>query len=288
MPGSAARIWYARLSLPAAVAAAVCLTPAPAPTQAAGYVASVNGDWFTSAHPNDTVRAGRVVQHGEEVWAGENPSRGDYITLVLWSGERITWSCSVPGDCEDRHTLRRPGGGLTRAVRIVEEVMGLMRQEPERYVSLLTRGTMYTPTEAVLPRRGGRVDVSPALRFVPAGRYAVWLVPWSDEAACTGSGPGAPAPPPASWRAGERLEVAAPAPGLYLLCVQGEGGAPEEAWVLAADENRFPALDADFEFARELTCFWGGQNARADALGFLRAYLHGLAGRGGTPWSSPP
>lgn len=305
MKRPAARQWPCRPWSVAAVMLALAAPGARAQEQA-GYVASVHGAWFSSARPSQPVSPGRVLSQGETVWAASRSSPGAYLTAVLRDGSRLALNCAVPGDCDRRHTLRVREGLLQDVARVVDAVLGLVRRDPDRFVSLISRADPPGPADAVLAPQGVQIDLGPALAAVPPGHYRarlVRLVPGSgcerdsagglpshtpsrglDHAAHAPQAHANPANPQASpgadaaWSAGRPMLAAAPPPGLYLLCLgTAGGGGVRESWVLVAPPGDHAAIAAEFARAREIVSGWTGFDAAHDGRVFLRAYLASLA-----------
>jgi hypothetical protein len=271
--------WHA-----AALVLALAAPPAARAQEAAGYVATVRGTWFTSARPDQPVSAGRVVAQGEEVWAAPRSSAGAYLTLVLRDGSRLALNCAVPGDCDRRHTLRVRAGLLERTERMVEAVLGLVRRDPEAFVSLISRAEGAGPEDVVAAPGALGIDVSEALKEMDAGLYQVALERWTPPGTGTNwmtaqgtssmSGP----PPPRNWAPGQPLTVVAMPPGLYVLRLESYDGGGGESWVLVPPPQEYARIREEFARAREMVSTWTGMDAAHDARVFLRAYLAWLAG----------
>lgn len=266
----------------AVVMLALAAAPGARAQDAAGYVASVNGTWFTSTRPTQAVSAGRVVAQGEQVWAAPRSSAGAYLTVVLRDGNRLALSCAVPGDCDRRHTLRVRAGLLPGAARMVDAVLGLVQRRPEALVPLIARAEGSGPADLVLPRNGTDVDVSAALTELGAGQYRVSLVqlgPGDGQdfgrllqvvpACVIGVG---------TWSPGQPLVVRGVPSGLYLLRTESGVENFAESWVLVAPPQEHARISVEFEQAREMVSTWTGIDSAHDARVFLRAYLASLAG----------
>jgi hypothetical protein len=271
------------LARAAAAALALAAAPGARAQDTAGYVASVNGTWFTSARPAQPVSAGRVVRQGEEVWAAPRSSAGAYLNVVLRDGSRLALTCSVPGDCDRRHTLRLRAGFLQSAARMVDAVLGLVRREPEGFVSLISRADGPQPEDRVILQAGPQVDVSAALQELGAGQYRVSLTPWGRgieaQQAHGYFGPDNRFGQAAAWSPGEPLIIPDVQPGLYVLRAASSAEDVRESWVLiAAAGPQTRAMQAEFEEARRMVSTWTGIDAPHDGRVFLRAYLASLAG----------
>jgi hypothetical protein len=251
----------------------------------AGYVASVNGAWYTSAHPTQRVTAGRVVAQGEEVWAAPRSSAGAYLNVVLRDGTRLALNCTVPGDCDRRHTLRVREGLLQGAARMVDAVLGLVRRRPDSFVSLIARADGPQPADVVVLGDSAQIDVSAALAGMTAGQYRVALVGGQGSSThAQAMRAELPFPvtqlagPAKAWEPGQPFAVRGVPPGLYLLMVQPGEDSPVESWVLVAPPQEHARIAAEFARAREMVSTWTGVDAAHDARVFLRAYLASLAG----------
>ncbi len=270
----------------AAVMLALCAATGARAQEAAGYVASVHGTWFTSSSLAQPVSPGRVVASGEEVWAAPRPSAGAYLTVVLRDGSRLALSCAVPGDCDRRHTLRLRGGLLQDAARMVDAVMELVRRRPEGFVSLISRADPPGPSDVVVAASGAGIDVSAALSKLGAGEYAVALErpgpagsdsTW-DNAFSSKLRAYAAARAARAWAPGQPFAVRAVPPGLYLLRVESAAAPPAESWVLVVPASDGGRTESEFARAQEMVGTWTGMEAAHDARVFLRAYLVALAG----------
>ena len=264
----------------AAVMLALCAAAGAHAQEAAGYVASVHGTWFTSSSLAQPVSPGRVVASGEEVWAAPRPSAGAYLTVVLRDGSRLALSCAVPGDCDRRHTLRLRGGLLQDAARMVDAVMELVRRRPDGFVSLISRADPPGPSDVVVAASGAGIDVSAALSKLGAGEYAVAL----ERPAPAGSDSTpdlralAAGRAGRAWVPGQPFGVRAVPPGLYLLRVESAAAPPAESWVLVVPPSDGGRTESEFARAQEMVGTWTGMEAAHDARVFLRAYLVALAG----------
>lgn len=286
------------------IAAAMLVLAAPGAhaQEPAGYVASVQGAWFTSARPSHPVTPGRVLRQGEAVWAAPRSSPGAYLTAVLRDGSRLALNCAVPGDCDRHHTLRLRDGLLQDVARVVDAVLGLVRRDPDRFVPLISRAEPPGPADAVLAPQGPQIDVSPTLAGVPPGHYRAQFVRLAPGSGCdpgradglstltpslgrdqvsrraAGGPENARAVADAAWAPGRPLLATAPPAGLYLLCLgTADGLGVRESWVLVAPPARLAMIEQEFARAREIVSGWTGIDAAHDARVFLRAYLASLA-----------
>lgn len=254
-----------------AAAAALAVAPGARAQDAAGYVASVNGTWYTSARPDQPVSAGRVVAQGEEVWAAPRSSAGAYLNVVLRDGSRLALNCAVPGDCDHRHTLRVQQGLLQGVARMFDAVLEMVRRDPEVFVSLISRADGPQPEDVIVAGNGHGTDLTAAVAALSSGRYQVQMEPWLAAFV--------PPPPVAAavWATGDPLVVRRLRSGLYVLNVFRDDEWLGESLVLVAPPQEHAPATLMFEEAQQIASTWTGIDAEHDERVFLRAYLLALA-----------
>ena len=243
----------------------------------AGFVLTVNGEWFAGSDSSRPLSAGRRLSEGETVRAGPRTGRSGYLTVALRDGRRLDLRCTTPVLCQRDQRIRTSRSLFARAGTIFDAVASLFPSSPERYVMPITRGSTGL-REAVIIRGDSGVDLAPALEGLPPGDLQL-------EAAALVSPEGFSPPSEwmplkVQWEPGAAAFVARVQlqPGLYAVRTAGEPDT--EAWVLVRDSPDYEHDAADFVKARSLVCSWDGRDAQDDALSFLRAYLHHLSQRG--------
>jgi len=228
-----------------------------------GFIFQLQGNWI------DT-RTGQVLQFGEKVFpneqiaVAENSKRDGSISIALYDGTAVKLTC--PQDCARPYAVedkRSSPDGWT--ARIGKAWTLLFPQEVAVIVPAGVRGAGLR--EAVLPVRGGVVNLVPVLANVKTGRYDVEFRRW------TQSGPVARSVAFAlDWRRTDATLSSSPSvePGLYqLTLVDGAGNAVGGALVLLVPDAAYNTTNRAFERARAISERWAANVGDAVAHRFI-------------------
>jgi hypothetical protein len=162
--------------------------------------------------------------------------------------------------------------------RILDAVMTHFGRHATRPTSLVSRGILDRDLrEAVAILDSAGLDLSDALSALPAGEYAVTLIPIQVDGAVVRES-GTPASARLTWdpRAPIALPRIAVQPGLHEL---GMTGGSDVAWVLICAGPGCDTVRGEFEQVRDITSQWAGQVSASDARAFVRAALDLLSRR---------
>jgi hypothetical protein len=258
----------------------VALVAGQARAQAlAGYVWEARGPWYASSAPSTPLTKGMGLRPGDRIVLGGSLPAGSAITVILRDGRRMMRTCRPDSMRECRQPITLPVAEPSKRVvaRIVDAVLERFEHEPERYASLMSRGTEGA-TDAVVLLRGDSLDLAPALSPVDSGDYELCVSPLKRDGAQAGSeARDCPVTVRYAWRPEQpaAMLVHGLAPGLY--SVRLSDADPRQAWVLVSDATHFAQHQASFARATSITEGWQGTRRSANARSFLRAYLDYLS-----------
>ena len=230
-----------------------------------GYVYSIRGDWRLAPQFAVTLKPGMELHTGDRIKL-MTPARPAHINAGLLNGSLWKQDCDTDADCGEALALPGLAPGATLSERLRNLIAGF-GSHPTPVVFTLSRGGGGQPREAVLPLRGGKADLSPALRSITATRVSLRLIP---------VGASTPAASVICTLPGQPCAAPAPSPGLYQLEVRAGEGEPQAVLVLIAAEADYPRLNSTFADAVRVAESWGA-GAHPDARHyFLSASLEAL------------
>jgi hypothetical protein len=176
--------------------------------------------------------------------------------------------CAVP---LNPRNWKLSGGGLGN---VWDAVVHLFTGEPEKYMVAASRGIEPGLVDTVVALQNSGVDLSPALRELPAGQY------WVKLETVNGSKP-----------AGGILElrftpqhaaiIPEPSiqPGLYRLILVDKSGTPadSDSWILISAPEKYSSTSQAFQLAVQKSSKWPDAMDPSAVRALLRAYLESLS-----------
>lgn len=246
------------VTVAAAIACVCTAVPAaaqPAPT-AAGFIVDLKGRW-SHVRAGDAVPAARkaVVNAGDTLQRRDDDP-GSYIVVALYTGDTAKYvvTTTVPGRAES--------GPIGRIVRAIQQ------RFQSGFVSASSRGGSEV-SDAVVEAGADRIDVSAALKSLPAGDYAV-----STSAVVDGTvSSNARASAHVTIAPSGAITIPSLPPGVYELNVSGanpaDGG---RAWILVVAPDRYPDAARAF-LTRPGASAGADRDMQAAARALARAYL---------------
>ncbi|WP_280151662.1 hypothetical protein [Piscinibacter sp. XHJ-5] len=246
----------------------------------AAYVVAIEGRW--SAHGTGTplVVGSPLPPMARLAPLGATPRHRIAVVAARGGALVLTVDCAKPRACDRPITVQTPDGAGDSDSQDswLQRLMARIEGKPERYVATLSRSGG-APMESVLAATGDEVDIAPALRPVPPGRYTVSLHPLECRPPC------APldADAPLNWSQGARVALSLPGmrPGLHDLVLGRPGAAAVQptrsarVLVLPKDEARAAASRLDEWTARVDS--WRPALDPAQRQSLMRAALDELA-----------
>ena len=249
-----------------------------------GFVLSIDGPWLVH---NRAIRQGETVPAGVRVLlaAGTtfDPGRSYWIDIVLLDSSHKSLRCSSAQAC--RTGLLMPGSVVPQSsfgTRLADAFSRIF-STPERYVGLMSRGSEGPRgqfVDGVAKLDGGRLQMSPFLRGLPAGGYRLQVEPASPDSRTE-----SPLPPlEIAWdrSAASGAIPATIAPDLYRMTLaraDDPAFGPFESWILVAPAATFDATAAAYDEAMRAVRGWDRNVPPKDVAMFRHAFLAQLASR---------
>jgi hypothetical protein len=238
------------------------------------------GDWHLNGS-SAALRLGEAVPPGGLLTAGTESSAHS-ITVLLPDGQRMLCECYEARTCSQGFRVPaitpRPKPAIWEMFVAVRNVLLLRPAAAETaFREPVGRDAMAANVEMVAEvTPQGELSITPALRFLPPGRYSLAVATDSPQAAESTR----PAVQPLEWAAGQKLALARVAgPGVYRIRVSDQAYVPRiEIEVLATSPASLPVETAGFKQARETVLGWSHIHEGWSLHDFLRVYLQSRAG----------
>lgn len=236
-----------------------------------GVVLDVSGEWVLFENGKDVGR----IQRGQGVTDGSTvrPRSDEGWVVILLKGDKVI-KCEVDDLKDCKQPLHVPQGASFLG-QFWSAVSRLLLNNEIIWDRIFTRSPGEDgPQEAVVNFDGGQVDVGPAFRKMPLGRYHLRFIPVRPDGPRTKINPVS-----LSWEQSAHATLSVPGlrPGLYrlLLLDQRKDDEPSglEAWVLVSDAEQFQKTSARFRQAQTWSQRWSKGAARDAGHTFLRVYL---------------